>query len=542
MKVLHHATRPIAGQRPGTSGLRKKTAIFRQSPYLENYLQAIFNTQDFAGKTLILGGDGRAFCAEAAQVILKMAAAAGVARVIVGQGALLSTPAASHLIRQHQAAGGIILSASHNPGGESGDFGVKLNTAAGGPVPEAVSEAIYAETGRLSAYRIADLPDFDLRRLGAQAFGPLQVEVVDPVTDYLKLMEQLFDFEAISALFARGFRLRFDAMWAVTGPYAKALFEDRLGAPPGTVMRAEPRPDFGGTHPDPNPHWAKALYDDMMGPTAPDFGAASDGDGDRNMILGRGIYVSPSDSLAILAAGAEGVPAYRAGLKGIARSMPTSAAADRVAAALGVPLYETPTGWKFFGNLLEAGKITLCGEESFGTSSDHVREKDGLWAVLFWLNLLALRGQSVAAVVQDHWRRFGRNAYVRHDYEALPEATAKGLMERLAAALPGLAGQSVAGLPLRGGDVFAYHDPVDGSVSQNQGLRLFTAKGGRIVWRLSGTGTEGATLRIYFDQFTDDPADFTRPAADLVAPLVQLCEKLTDLAATTGRPGPDVVS
>ncbi len=468
---MRHSTHPILGQKPGTSGLRKKTRVFMTPGYLENFVQATFDAiGGVAGKTLVLGGDGRYFGAEAAQVILKMAAANGAARVIVGQGAWLSTPAASHLIRLRGADGGLILSASHNPGGTDEDFGVKYNIANGGPAPEAVTEAIFAATLEISEYRKANAPDINLGAVGEQHLAGMVVEVVDPVAAYADLMEVLFDFKMLRSLFHAGFTARIDSMNAITGPYAVEIFERRLGAAPGTVVHATPLPDFGGMHPDPNPTWAHELMAAMMGPQAPDFGAASDGDGDRNMILGRGVYVSPSDSLAVLAAEARCAPGYAHGLRGVARSMPTSAAVDRVAQALGVPCFETPTGWKFFGNLLDAGRVTLCGEESFGTGSDHVREKDGLWAVLMWLSILAVTGRSVAEVLADHWARFGRTYYSRHDYEALPVALAETIMADLRARLAGLAGQAAAGLVVIRADEFAYTDPVDGSVSKGQGL------------------------------------------------------------------------
>jgi phosphoglucomutase len=536
------ATQPIAGQKPGTSGLRKKTPVFMGPHYLENFVQAIFDTVGAAGKTFVLGGDGRYFNDRAAQVILRMAAANGAARVIVGQGAILSTPAASHLIRLNKTDGGIIMSASHNPGGPTEDFGVKFNMANGGPAPEAVTEAMFARTQSLTEYRIVQAQDVDLSRIGDTTLGAMRVSVVDPVADYARLMESLFDFAAIRAMFAGGFRMRMDSMCAVTGPYAKAILEGALGAAPGTVVNATPLPDFGGMHPDPNPVWAKALMDEMFGPAAPDFGAASDGDGDRNMVVGRGIYVSPSDSLAVLAANAHLAPGYKAGLKGVARSMPTSAAADRVAAAMGLPHYETPTGWKFFGNLLDAGRATLCGEESFGTGSDHVREKDGLWAVLLWLNILAVRRRPVAQILADHWATYGRNYYSRHDYEELPTDLAEAMMARLRASLPGLPGRVVEGVTVTAADDFAYTDPVDGSVSKGQGVRVIFEGGSRIVLRLSGTGTEGATLRLYLERYAAGPAGLDEEVQGALAPVIRAAEALAGIAAATGRTAPDVIT
>jgi len=506
MHLLTIETQPIEGQKPGTSGLRKKTRVFIGRHYLENYVQAIFNAiGGVQGKSLVIGGDGRYFNDRAIQVILRMAAANGAARAIVGQGGILSTPAASHLIRKRHSDGGLILSASHNPGGPDADFGLKYNTPNGGPAPEHVTDRIHTESLRLSEYRIAETTDIDLDTLRQSLLAGMIVEVVDPVADYAALMHQLFDFDAIRALFAGGFRMRFDAMHAVTGPYAKAILEDVLGAPAGTVVNGTPLPDFGGHHPDPNPIWAKGLVDLMMGADAPDFGAASDGDGDRNMIVGRGCYVTPSDSLALLAAQAHLAPAYAKGIKGVARSMPTSAAVDRVAASLGISCYETPTGWKFFGNLLDAGRATICGEESAGTGSDHVREKDGLWAVLLWLNILAVSGKSVAELMQEHWARYGRNYYSRHDYEGIAKADADAVISRLKQSLPSLAGQSFAGLTVSSADEFGYEDPVDGSVSTGQGIRISFDGGTRAVFRLSGTGTDGATIRVYLEAIHTDP-------------------------------------
>lgn len=543
MTALTIATQPITGQKPGTSGLRKKTPVFMGPHYLQNFVQAIFDAIGGAqGKTFVLGGDGRYFNDSAAQIILKMASANGATKVIVGQNAVLSTPAASHLIRLNKTDGGIIMSASHNPGGPEEDFGVKFNMPNGGPAPEAVTEAMFQRTTEITEYRISDAPDIDLGRIGPVTVDGMAVEVVDSVTDYAALMESLFDFPAIRTMFKRGFRMRFDAMCAVTGPYAKEILENRLGAAQGTVTHGTPLPDFGGMHPDPNPTWAHELMDEMFGPDAPDFGAASDGDGDRNMVVGRGVYVSPSDSLAVLAANAHLAPGYARGLAGVARSMPTSAAADRVADALGIGKYETPTGWKFFGNLLDAGKATLCGEESFGTGSDHVREKDGLWAVLLWLNILAGRQQTVAEIMAEHFAKFGRNYYSRHDFEAIATDKADVMMAELRASLAGLKGQTVEGMEIEGADDFAYTDPVDGSVSAKQGVRILFTDGSRIVMRLSGTGTEGATLRVYLERFTPGPEGLDHDPQQALAPVIRAAHKLAKIAEHTGRTEPNVIT
>ena len=542
MNIKTIATKPIAGQKPGTSGLRKRTPIFMGAHYLENFVQAIFDVVGAQGKTFVLGGDGRYFNDRAAQVILRMAAANGAARVIVGQDAILSTPAASHLIRLNQTDGGIIMSASHNPGGPNEDFGVKFNMPNGGPAPEGVTEAMYQRTTEISEYHIMTAHDVDLSRVGTTQLGNMMVDVVDPVADYATLMEGLFDFPAIRAMFAAGFRMRMDSMCAVTGPYAVEILQRRLGAPEGTCVNAIPLPDFGGMHPDPNPTWAKTLMDEMFAPDAPDFGAASDGDGDRNMVVGRGIYVSPSDSLAVLAANAHLAPGYKGGLKGVARSMPTSAAADRVAAALGLVSYETPTGWKFFGNLLDAGMATICGEESFGTGSDHVREKDGLWAILLWLNILAVRRESVAAILSQHWAKFGRNYYSRHDFEAIATDQADAMMSALRVSLPTLIGQQLEGMTISGADDFAYTDPVDGSVSRHQGVRILFEDGSRIVLRLSGTGTEGATLRLYLERYAAGPMGLDLDAQDALAPIIRAAHHLAGIAQHVGRTAPNVVT
>jgi phosphoglucomutase len=541
MERITVRTEPIEGQKPGTSGLRKKTQVFMGHHYLENFVQAIWNgIGGVEGKTLVLGGDGRFFNDRAAQVILRMAAASGAARVIGGQGALLSTPAASHLIRERRTDGGIILSASHNPGGPEEDFGVKFNTPNGGPAPQEVTDRIFEATKTLTEYHILQAHDVDLGTLGETRLGAMAIEIVDPVADYAALMERLFDFDAIRALVASGFRIRFDAMHAVTGPYATEILVNRLGAAEDGIVNATPLPDFGGGHPDPNPIWAKDLVDAMMSNSAPDFGAASDGDGDRNMILGRGVYVTPSDSLAVLAANAHLAPGYAGGLKGVARSMPTSRALDRVAAAKGLDCYETPTGWKFFGNLLDAGRITLCGEESAGTGSDHVREKDGLWAVLLWLNILAARKDSVAEVLHAHWAEYGRDHYSRHDYEAVDTDGAERMMARLRDRLPELSGQSFAGRTVESADEFAYDDPVDGSRAEAQGLRVTLDGGGRIVYRLSGTGTAGATVRVYMEDHTDDPGGFALDPEVALSDIIAAAREIADIEGHTGRSEPDV--
>ena len=546
MIITSLSTAPIAGMKPGTSGLRKKVTEFQQPNYLANFVQSVFNAVrpegGFAGRTLVLGGDGRYYNREAIQLVIRIAAANGFSRLLVGQHGILSTPAASGVIRQQGAFGGLILSASHNAGGPEGDFGIKFNGANGGPAVERVTDAIYAQTLVITEIRTLDAPDIDLGVIASHPVGELQVEVFDSVADYVALMRGLFDFDALRALFAGGFRLAFDAMHAVTGPYAHALFERELGAPAGTVRNGMPLTDFGGHHPDPNLVHAKALYDLMMAPGAPDLGAASDGDGDRNLIIGRGLFVAPSDSLAMLAANAHLAPAYRSGIVGIARSMPTSGAADAVAQALGIPCYETPTGWKYFGNLLDAGRITLCGEESAGTGSDHVREKDGVWAVLLWLSILAARGQSVRQIAEQHWAAYGRHYYTRHDYEEIDSKAAAALMQALGAKLPGLVGAQLGGWTVASADDFSYTDPVDGSVSSKQGLRIVFADGSRIVYRLSGTGTAGATLRVYIERFEPDRARHALDTQQALQALITLADEIAQIRQGTGRAAPDVIT
>lgn len=538
------STQPYSDQKPGTSGLRKKVTAFQQPNYLQNFIQSIFDSLDgIQNQTLVLGGDGRYYNREAIQIILKMAAANGFGKVLVGQGGILSTPAASCVIRKNNAFGGIILSASHNPGGPDEDFGVKYNIDNGGPAPEKITSAIFDRTKTIDEYKILEASDVDLDRIGTTQIGNTTVEVIDSVADYAAQMETLFDFGQIQQLVSGGsFGLCMDSLHAVTGPYAKAIFERRLNAPAGTVQNGEPLEDFGGGHPDPNLVYAKSLVEVMFKEGAPDFGAASDGDGDRNMILGNNFFVTPSDSLAVLAANATLVPGYRDGLAGIARSMPTSQAPDRVAEKLGVDCYETPTGWKFFGNLLDAGKATLCGEESFGTGSNHIREKDGLWAVLFWLNILAVKKQSVEDIVKEHWATYGRNFYSRHDYEAVDKERATTLMENLRAAVGSLKGKTFGGYEVAYADDFTYTDPVDGSVASKQGIRIGFTDGSRIVYRLSGTGTQGATLRLYVERYEADTSKHDQETQAALADLIQIADEIAQIKELTGRDAPTVIT
>ena len=543
MSVETIATQPFQDQKPGTSGLRKKVKVFKQPHYLENFVQSVFDTQrDCAEAPLVVGGDGRYYNRQAVQAILRIAAANGCARAILGQGGIFSTPAVSHLIRKHQARGGFVLSASHNPGGPDEDFGIKFNTPNGGPAAEKVTEAIYAASLHIHRYHTLNTPDIDLDQLGVTFVGDMQVDIIDPVSDHADLMEELFDFARIRALFQSGFRMCFDAMHAVTGPYAREILENRLGAPAGTVINGIPLEDFGKGHPDPNLVYAKELADHMFGPDAPDFGAASDGDGDRNMVLGRHFFVTPSDSLAVILANADLTPGYRNRVVGVARSMPTSQAADRVAAQLGLNCYETPTGWKFFGNLLDSNKITLCGEESFGTGSDHVREKDGLWAVLFWLNILAARQQSVADIVREHWRTYGRNYYTRHDYEGVDSESANRLVDALRARTAALPNQQLGAYTVDYADDFRYLDSIDQSVSEKQGIRIGFKDGSRIVYRLSGTGTEGATLRVYIEAYQPDPAQHDLDTQQALAELIDIANSLAGIREHTGRDVPTVIT
>ena len=542
MNIRTVSTTPFSDQKPGTSGLRKSVTTFQQPHYLENFVQSIFDSlEGCAGQTIVLGGDGRYYNREAIQVIMKMAAANGIGRILVGKGGIMSTPAASAIIRQYQAFGGIILSASHNPGGPKGDFGIKYNITSGGPAPEKVTEAIFARSQTIDRYQILETDDINLDKLTVTRLGEMSVEVIDPVEPYARLMESLFDFERIRQLIKNDFQLCIDSMHAVTGPYAKDIFEKRLGAS-GAVQNGEPLEDFGGGHPDPNLVYAHDLVEIMFGNDAPDFGAASDGDGDRNMILGNNFFVTPSDSLAVLTANATLVPGYQDGLSGVARSMPTSAAVDRVADKLNIACYETPTGWKFFGNLLDAGKATLCGEESFGTGSNHVREKDGLWAVLFWLNILAVKGESVEKIVKDHWKTYGRNYYSRHDYEEVDKQRATELMDRLREMTDTLVGKQFGSYEVKYADDFSYSDPVDGSVSQNQGIRIGFTDGSRIIFRLSGTGTKGATLRLYVESYQPDASQHDLDTQAALKPLIDLAQEIAQIQEYTQRNEPTVIT
>ncbi|XTZ20734.1 MAG: alpha-D-glucose phosphate-specific phosphoglucomutase [cyanobacterium endosymbiont of Rhopalodia fuxianensis] len=544
MTIRTVSTTPFIDQNPGTSGLRKAVTVFQQPNYLENFIQSILDSLDeLKGQTLVLGGDGRYYNCQSIQIILKIAAANGIGRILVGCNGILSTPAASAVIRKYKALGGIILSASHNPGGPNGDFGVKYNVTNGGPAPEKVTNIIFERTKTISEYKIFDAADIKLDHPGSFTLGTMKVEVIDSIAPYLELMQTLFDFNKIKTLLSSGnFRMCMDSLHAVTGPYASALFEKCLGAPEGTVKNGTPLEDFGGCHPDPNLVYAHDLVEILFGENAPDFGAASDGDGDRNMILGRNFFVTPSDSLAILTANAKLVPGYKDGLAGVARSMPTSTAVDRVAEKLGINCYETPTGWKFFGNLLDAEKVTLCGEESFGTSSNHIREKDGLWAILFWLNILAVRDKSVQAIVKEHWKEYGRNYYSRHDYEEVKSKPANELMDQLRSIVGNLKGKKYGDYTVSYADDFSYSDPIDSSVSQKQGVRIGFTDGSRIVFRLSGTGTKGATLRVYIESYEPDASQHNIETQQALKPLIQLADEIAKIKEFTGRDKPTVIT
>lgn len=544
MNIKTVPTKPFEGQRPGTSGLRKKVTVFEQPHYLENFVQSIFDSlDDFQGKTLVVGGDGRYFNRKAIQVIIKMAVANGFGELMIGKGGLLSTPAASCVIRKYQAFGGIILSASHNPGGPAADFGIKYNISNGGPAPEKVTEAIYANTQKIESYQIADTPDIDLDTIGEKVLGETKIKIIDPVSDYAEMMAKLFDFDLIRRLFEVGnFKMRYDALHAVTGPYAKYILEEVLHAPKGTVVNGEPKEDFGGGHPDPNLVYARDLVEYMFSDDAPDFGAASDGDGDRNMILGRKFYVNPSDSLALIVANFWNAPGYDRGLTGVARSMPTSQAVDRVARGMGMSCYETPTGWKFFGNLLDANKATICGEESFGTGSNHIREKDGLWAVLYWLNIIAAVNMSVEDIVKAHWKKYGRNFYSRHDYESVDSKVANEIMDAMRAKAESEVGKFYGEYEVETFDDFKYIDPVDKSESAHQGIRVLFKDGSRIVFRLSGTGTQGATIRIYIEKYEPNVARHDMDPQEALAELIEIAEEISGVKAKTGRKKPDVIT
>ena len=544
MQIETMTTHPYDDQNPGTSGLRKKVKIFQQPGYLENFVQSIFDSlEDFTGKSLVLGGDGRYFNRLALQTIIKIAAANGFGELIIGQGGLLSTPAASHIIRKYQAFGGLILSASHNPGGPEEDFGIKYNVGNGGPASEKYTDAFYQRSLVIDSYKLAIIDEIDLDSIGTQQIEGLKITIIDSVSDYAELMQTIFDFNLLKQSISSGYiTLLFDAMSAITGPYAKRILVDMLGASSDSLINAEPLEDFGGHHPDPNLAHAHELAERMFSADAPTLGAASDGDGDRNMITGSQIFVTPSDSLAIMAANAHLIPAYAKGLNGVARSMPTSQAVDRVAAYYNIPCFETPTGWKFFGNLLDAGKITLCGEESFGTGSDHVREKDGLWAVLFWLNLIAVKRQSVVDIVNEHWQKFGRDIYCRHDYESIETSIANGIVEHLRNQLSTLPKQCFGDYIVKFADEFSYEDSIDGSVSKNQGIRIGFENGSRIVFRLSGTGTVGATLRIYLERFEADSALHNQEAQFVLNDLIILAEQLCEVKKRTGRTEPNIIT
>lgn len=534
------ATTPYTDQKMGTAGLRRKSQTVLQPNYVENFMQSIFNViGDLKGKTFVVGGDGRFYNDTAIQKIIKMAAANGAAKLIVGQNGFMSTPAGSNVILKNKADGGFILSASHNPGGKSGDFGIKYSNASGGQIPSSVSDKIYQETLNIKEYKICDIEDVDLSRLGTQEVCSMQIEVIDPVKDYVEMMQQIFDFAAIRRLFENGFTMRFDAMNAVTGPYARKIFEELLNAPEGSVVNDTPLPDFGGLHPDPNMVYAKELVNFMFSDKAADFGAANDGDGDRNMILGPGFFVTPSDSLAIITDNFNLIPAYKNGIYGVAKSAATSTAVARVAQARGIGYYEVPTGWKYFVNLMDSKRITFCGEESFGTGSSHIREKDGIWAVLFWLNIIAATGKSVEQITREHWQKYGRSYYVRFDFEGVDTAVADKLMTDLEARLPELPGQTLEGFTVSDAGAFVYNDPVDHSSTQN-GLIIRFADGSRIVYRLSGTGSSGATIRVYLERYSK--TDLNNDPLKMLTEIFKIAMAVAEIPERTGKHQADVVT
>ena len=556
VEVKDVPTTPIEGQKTGTSGLRKKAAVFSEGNYLANWVQSLFLAlpqEEVEGSAMVLGGDGRWFNKEASQIIIKLAAGNGVRKMYVGQNGFLATPAASAVIRARKAYGGFIMSASHNPGGPKEDWGIKFNYSSGEPAPEKITDEIYGFTQTVETLKMADIPDVDLSKVGVTKFGDFEVEVIDPVADYLELAREVFDFDLITSLVTRSdFKMKFDAMHAITGAYARPILVDVLGADPSSCVNDDPKEDFAGGHPDPNLTYAEELVKTMYSADAPDFGAASDGDGDRNMILGNNFFVTPSDSVAIIAANAKCIPYFKDGLKGLARSMPTAAALDRVAAKMGVECFETPTGWKFFGNLMDAGRLSICGEESFGTGSDHIREKDGPWAVLAWLSILADRNKDVPVggekvtveqITKEHWAEYGRNFFSRYDYEGCESEPCEKMVEHLrAVAAASKKGDIYGEYELDYADDFEYTDPIDGSVASKQGVRFVFSDGSRFIFRLSGTGSSGATVRMYIEQYEADVAKQGADAQDALAPLIKVALETSKLAEFTGRESPTVIT
>ncbi len=543
MEIKTIQTSPYTDQVCGTSGLRKKTSVFKQKNYLENFVQSVFNAlSDIEGKTLVIGGDGRYFNDTAVQSIIRLAVANQFGRLIIGQNGILSTPAASHLIVKRKAFGGIILSASHNPGGPEGDVGIKFDTAQGAPAPQAVTDKISEKAKIIDHYWTCDIPDVNLSEIGEQMIGSTVVEVVDSVEDYALYMQEIFDFKAIQKLFQSGFRMAYDALNAVTGPYAVHIFEKLLGAPAGTVIHAKPLPDFGGLHPEPNLTYAHAFVEKMFADDAPDFGAASDGDGDRYMILGKKFFVAPSDSLAVLMQYADQIPFYAGRVYGVARSMPTADAVDFVAAQKNLPVFATPTGWKYFSSLLNARKISFCGEESFGSGSFHLCEKDGIWAILFWLNILAVTRKSVQELNEELWHQFGRVYASTQSYEGLEKTTVQEMFTAYEQHAADLVGTRVNNHQIKEVGVFNYTDPVTQETAKNQGNYILFDDNSRIFWRLSGTGSSGATLRVYYMKHEKNPTRLHENAADYLQPLQEIFTQLVQMETYTGRTHPDVVT